>query len=168
MSAHRAEELADERLRRPAGERDRAAGPADAQQLRRGPGLVRGEHAAEHGGDRVERIVRERQRLGIAFHEPDVEALGRRALASALEQGGYVVDADGRAAEPGGRDRGVGAARGDVEHAPAGVQVGGVAELLGHQHDQPSDDGEVAARPGLLLPLLDRPEVGTGGRFQRA
>ena len=45
--------------------------------------------------------------------------------AAPLEQGRHVVDADGGAAESRGRDRGVAAAGGDVEHAPAGVQVRG-------------------------------------------
>ena len=103
--------------------------------------------------------VRERQCLGVALDELDLEALGGGALAALVEQRRHVVDADGRAAEPRGRDRRVAAAGGDVEDAPAGVQVGGVAELLGDDLDLRRDDGEVAARPGLLLPLLDRPEV---------
>ncbi len=117
------------------------------------------EHRAEDGGDGIEGRVRERQCLGVALDELDLEPLGGRPLAALLEQGRHVVDADGRAAEPGGRDRRVAAAGGDVEDAPAGVQVGGVAELLGDDLDLRRDDGEVAARPGLLLPLLDRPEV---------
>ena len=40
------------------------------------------------------------------------------------------------------------------------MQVGGVAELLGHEHDPGGHDREVAARPGLLLALLDGLEVG--------
>ena len=40
------------------------------------------------------------------------------------------------------------------------MQVGRVAELLGHEHDPGGDDGEVAARPRLLLPLLDGVEIG--------
>ena len=60
-------------------------------------------------------------------------ASARRA--AALEERGDVVDADGGAAVPRGRDRRVAAAGGDVEHAPAGLEVGRVAEVLGHEHD---------------------------------
>ena len=95
------------------------------------------------------------------------EALRGGPQAAGLEQGRHVVDADGRAAEPCSGDGGVAAAGGDVEDAPAGVQVGGVAELLGHEHDPGGHDGEVAARPGLLLALLDGAEVGLWC-FQRA
>ncbi len=122
--------------------------------------VVGREHRAEDRRDGVEGAVGERQRLGVALDELDVEALGGGAPAAALEQGRHVVDADGVAAEPRRGDRGVAAAGGDVEHAPAGVQVGGVAELLGDEHDPGGDDGEVAARPGLLLAPLDVVEVG--------
>ena len=161
----RAEQLADEAVGRPAREGDRAAGAADAQQLGRRLRVVGREHRAEDGRDGVEGGVRERQRLGVALEELDVEALGGRALAAALEEGRHVVDADRRAAVPGRGDGGVAAAGRDVEHAPAGAQVGGVAEVLGDEHDPGGDDGEVAARPGLLLALLDGAEVGSGGRF---
>ena len=80
-----------------------------------------------------------------------------------LEQRRHVVDADRGGAVPRRCDRGVAAAGGDVEHAPAGLQVGGVAEVLGDEHDAGGDDGEVAARPGRLLALLDGAEVGLGG-----
>jgi hypothetical protein len=54
----------------------------------------------------------------------------------------------------GSRDRRVAAPGCDVEHAPAGVEVGRVAELLGHEHDPRCDEGEVAARPRDLLTLF--------------
>ncbi len=94
-----------------------------------------------------------------AVEQLHVEALGRGAPAAALEQRGHVVDADGGAAEPRRCDRRVAAAGGDVEDAPAGVEVGGVAEPLGDEDDPGRHDGEVAARPGLLLALLDGAEV---------
>ena len=109
--------------------------------------------------------VRERQRLGVALEQLDLETFGGCPLAAPLEQRRHVVDADGGAAEPRGRDGGVAAAGGDVEDAPARVEVGRIAEVLGDEHDQGGDGVEVAARPGLLLTLLDRAEVGLG-RFQ--
>ena len=167
MGSDRAEEVADESVRRPAGQGDGAAGPADAEQLGRRLPVIGREHRAEDRRDGVEGGVRERQGLGVARQELHREPLCGRPHAADLEQRRHVVDADGRATEPGGGDGGVAAAGGDVEDAPAGVQVGGVAQLLGHEHDPGRHDGEVAARPGLLLALLDRLEVGLGD-FQRA
>ena len=120
------------------------------------------EHRAEHGRDGVEGAVRERQRLGVALEQLDLQALGLGAPPPALEERGDVVDADGGAAVPRRRDGGIAAAGGDVEDAPACLQVGRVAEVLGHEHDPGGDDGEVAACPGRLLPLLDRVEIGNG------
>ena len=111
--------------------------------------VIGGEHGAEDRRDGIERAVGERQRLGVAFQELDREAFGLGAAAAALEESGDVVDADRSAAVARGCDRRIAAAGGDVEDAPAGVQVGGVAEVLGHEHDPGGDDGEVAARPGL-------------------
>jgi hypothetical protein len=125
--------------------------------------VVGREHRAEDGDDRVEGVVGEGQRLGVALHELDREAFGLGAPAARLEQVRDVVDADRDAAVARRRDRGVAAAGGDVEHAPAGMEVGRVAEVLGHEHDSGGDDGEVAARPRLLLALLDGGEVGQIG-----
>jgi hypothetical protein len=89
-------------------------------------------------------------------------SLRGRAQPAALEERRHVVDADGRAAEPRRGDRRVAAAGRDVEDAPAGVQVGGVAEPLRDENDRRGDDGEVAARPRLLLALLHGREIGLG------
>ena len=104
--------------------------------------------------------VRERQVLGVALDEVDDQALGGRANAALLEQRRHVVDADGDTAVPGRGDRGVAASGCDIEHMPAGPEIGAVAELLGDEHDPGRDDREVAARPGALLTGLDRPELG--------
>ncbi len=134
-------------------------GRADAEQLGGGPVVVGREHGAEDRRYGVERAVGEGQRLGVALQKLDVEPFGGRACASALEQGGHVVHPDHGAAVARGGDRRVAAAGCDVEHAPAGAQVGRVAELLGHEHDARADRSVIAARPGLLLALLDRAEV---------
>ena len=85
--------------------------------------VVRREHRAEHRRHGVERRIRERERLGVAVRR-STQALGRGAMAAALEQGGHVVDADGDTAVPGRGDRGVAASGCDVEHMPAGPQIG--------------------------------------------
>ena len=96
------------------------------------------------------------------WETPSRPAFRLGATPAAVEESGDVVDADHLAAVPCRCDRGVAAAGGDVEHAPTRMQVGGVAEVLGHEHDSRGDDGEVAARPGCLLALLDRCQVGSG------
>src|SRR4029450_1715439 len=61
------------------------------------------------------------------------------------------------AAGPG--DRGVAPAGGNVEHAPAGLEVGRFAEGLGAEDDARGNHREVAAGPRRLLSLLDALEV---------
>jgi hypothetical protein len=121
--------------------------------------VVRREHRPEHRRDGVEGVVRERERLGVSLHELDGEAFGLGSHACALEERGHVVDADDVAAEPRGPDRRVAAAGRDVEHAPARVKVGVVDEPLRDERHPGRDHGEVAARPRLLLLLLDGREV---------
>ena len=110
-------------------------GLGDAHQLGGGLLVVRGEHRPEHRGHRVERAVGERQRLRVALEQGHVEPFGGRPLAAAVEQARDVVDADRLAAEPCGRDGRVAAAGCDVEHVPAGVEVGRVDQLLRDEHD---------------------------------
>ena len=86
--------------------------------------------------------------------ELDRQPLRGRPQAGTLEQGRHVVDPDGLDAQPRGGDGGVAAAGRDVQDAPAGVEVGRVDEPLGDDHDPRRDGVVVAARPGLLLPLL--------------
>ena len=99
--------------------------------------------------------------LGVGLDELDLEPLGRRALAAALEQGRDVVGAD-RAAPgpPRRRDRAVAAAAGDVEHPLAGDQLERLGEVLGGVVDEAGDHREVAFRPDLLLDLGYRCQVG--------
>ena len=136
-------------------EPDRPAGLRHPHELGRGARLVGGEHRPEDREGGVERLVGERDLLGVAFTEIDADPLGSGALAAALEQGGDVVDAGHDAAEPGGGDRRVAAPARDVEHGRAGAQVRGVGQALGDGDDQGGDLGEVAARPRRLLTGLD-------------
>ena len=106
------------------------------------------------------RRVRQRDVLGVALDQVDVEALGLDAAPAAVEQRRHVVDADDVAAVAGRGDGRVAAAAGDVEHAPAGLRVDGVDERVGDGLDQRRDGVEVAARPHRLLALLDLAQVG--------
>ena len=117
----------------------------------------------EHRHHGVELAVAARQGLRVAVGERDLQPLGGSALPASLEQGRHVVDADDRAAEPGGGQRRVPAAGGDVQHPPAGAQVGRVDELLGDPDDAGGHRVVVTAGPGQLLTLLDGCEVGASG-----
>ena len=104
--------------------------------------------------DDVEAAVLEGQVLGVGLDELDLEALGGRPLAAALEQGRDVVGADRVApGAPRRRDRAVAAAAGDVEHALVGDDVERLGEVLGALIDDAGDHREVALRPDLLLDL---------------
>ena len=166
MVGDRPEQLSDEPFGSPARERDRPAGTADTKELRGRAAVVRREHRPEHGEHGVERLVGERERLGVTLHELDLEPLCRGAFASSLEQGRDVVDSDDVRAETSCGDRRVAAPRRDVEDARAGAEVGHVGEALGDRDDQGGDLGVVAARPGGLLALPDgseiRPGIGDG------
>ena len=98
-----------------------------------------GEHRAEDREDDVELGVAEGQVGGVALDELDVETLGGRALAPALEQGRDEVDADGVApGPPRGRERRVAAAAGDVEDPLAGNDSERFDQLLRDHHHQPA------------------------------
>ena len=80
------QELSDEAFGRPVGERDLAAGSHDAHDFASGPLLIRREHDAEGRQRDVERVVVERQTLGVALDELDLEPLGAGALGGAVQQ----------------------------------------------------------------------------------
>ena len=139
---------------------DRPARTADADELSRRARLVRREHRTVDREDRVELPVGEGNRLGVALTQVDGDALGLGAPASAFEEVRHVVDADDLAPAAGGRESGVPAAARDVEHAPARLEVGGLADLIGHRLDHEGHGMEVAAGPHLLLAALDGGQVG--------
>ena len=118
------------------------------------------EHRAEDRDHDVELALAEGEVGGVALDELDLESLGRRALAPALEQGGDEVDADRVAPRSSRRGkRAVAAAAGDVEHPLVGHDVHRFDQLLGHHLDHPGDHREVTLRPGLLLRLPDRTQI---------
>ena len=93
----------------------------------------------------------------------DRQPLGGGPPQAALEQRRDVVDADDATAVAGRGDRRVAAASGDVEDAPAGAQVGGVAQVLGDEDDPRRDRVKVAARPDQLLAPLDLVQIRRAG-----
>src|SRR5262249_42725474 len=66
-----------------------------------------------------------------------------------------------------GRQRGIAVARRDVEDVLAGTDVNRLREELPDNLQRRADDGEVAARPGGLLTLLDCLEVDIAGCSRR-
>ena len=72
---HRAEELADEALGRPAQEADRAARAADPQELAGRTHVIGHEHHAHARQHGVERAVRVGQRLRVALLPVHVRAI---------------------------------------------------------------------------------------------
>ena len=162
MGADGLEQLADEALRRPVGERDAAARAAHAHQFGGGALLVGREHHAESGQHHVEAAVGERQCLRIGLLERDVEALGRGPFARPRQQRGNVVGCGNVGPATCGGERGIAVAGRDVEHALAGTQVDGLAQLLADDLQRRADDGVVAGRPGGVLAGLDGGEIGRG------
>ncbi len=154
------EELPDEAFGRPVGKADPAAALADANQLGRGAVLVGGEHHPEGRDDRVEALVRERQRFRVGLAELDVEPFGRGALAGALEQRRHVVGGDHVAPATGGGEGRVAVAGSDVEHLLSRAEIEGLAQFLADDLQGGADDGIIARRPRRLLAGLERLEVG--------
>src|SRR5436190_13341459 len=83
--ANRAEDMADEAIRCPIRQADRAAWLADTQQLLGCLLLIGRKHHAEDREHHVERTVGERQIFGVGFLECDRQAFGSGPLAPALE-----------------------------------------------------------------------------------
>jgi hypothetical protein len=92
--------------------------------------VVRGEHHPVDGEHGVEGGVGEGEVFGVPLDEPDVKVFGRGAEPTALKECRDVVDADGLAPPPCGRESGVAAAAGDIEHAPPGLDVRGLTLVV--------------------------------------
>jgi recombination protein RecR len=146
MRGDGAQHRPDEAVRRPARERNRAAGPGHAYELGRCPLVVGGEHRADDRCRRVKGAVRKRELLHVPEPERDLEPLGGGALEAPVEERRNVVDRRHLAAEAGGGNRHVAAAAGDVEHARAGAEIRRVGEVLRDGDDQRRDLGVVPAR----------------------
>ena len=113
--------------RRPGDQPDRAAGPADPDQLVRGGLVVRREHDADAGEHRCRT---RRRAYGSASASPTSQVeldpgLAGQPLADRQQLGGEVGGDTVRAGR-GGRDGDVAGAGGDVEHPVAGLDAGGL------------------------------------------
>jgi hypothetical protein len=163
VAAEGLEHLADEAFGRPVRQPDAAAGAAHARHLDGRLRVVGGEHHPEGRQHGIEARIGERQGFDIGDLEAHVQALGARALGTAVEQAGDVVGRGHCRAAAGRGERGVAVAGGDVEHALVGAQVGGFGERFADDLQRGADDGVVAAGPGRSLAVFQGDEVGGGG-----
>ena len=137
---------------RPRGQREPAAGLADAGKLGSGALVVLGEDRAERGGDPVEFAVPVRQLLAIALVEADHEPLGLRRAAGLRQLVGRDVDADDVRAGASRTQRHAAGAAGHVENVAPGLEL----ERLDH--------AIVDRREGLGDALVARPAPRVDGR----
>ena len=140
---HGREQLTDEPLRRPAEQPHRPTGTDDADELVGALLVMRSEHHADAGEDRVERAVGERQRLGVGLAPVDLDtALRGRATPGVEELRGEVGGDDVRASLRSG-DGDVARARCDIEDELAGVDVAGLDERGAEAPDEVVGQGRV-------------------------
>ncbi len=147
------EHAADDHLRRPCRERERAARPQHAQHLGDRDLGTRREHVAVLAEHDVELVVVERQLLGVSFVKVDRDLGDRRILARALQELGREVESRHARAEPCRRDRDDAGAAGDVEYAIAGFDARVSHELGRGRRRQQLERREV--RPSFPLVLLE-------------
>src|SRR5690606_17436078 len=160
VGADHLEHAADEAGRRPVRQGDAAARAQHPQHLAGGAVVVGREHDAERRQHDVEAGVREGQRLGVGQPELDRQSFGLRPRTTLVEQRLHVVGRGHDGVAPGGGQRGIAVAGGDVQDGLAGAHVGGFGERLADDLQRDADGGVVAARPCGLLALLDGGEVG--------
>jgi hypothetical protein len=113
--------------------------------------VVGGEHDADGRDGDVEAVVREGQLLGGGLDEVHVQPLSGRPLPCDVEQLGHVVDSGRPGTHPGGSDRGMAGAGGDVEHVLSGRDPRARHQGLVHRHGQRGDPVVVPRTPHLLL-----------------
>ena len=82
--------------------------------------------------------------LRVSLDEIDVVPLGRRPLACPVQQLGNVVEADGVAKTPRGRDCAIAGATGDVQHPLTRQHVDCAAQILADLLHRDADPREVA------------------------
>jgi hypothetical protein len=121
--------------------------------------VIRGEHHSINRHHRVECVRWKWKLLCVPFEKLDGEVLSLRPSPATLQQGGNIIDANRLAPPPSGGERRVAASRSNVQHAPTRLEVSGLTELLSLIDNSGGHDGEVAAGPGGLLPLLYSREI---------
>jgi hypothetical protein len=151
----RAEHVSCGSLGRPARDCDHSALATGARHLVGGPLVPRSEHVPERGEDAVERIVRERQLLGISLDPFDIDAFSRGLLAATVEQLRNEVEAGHASAGASGGDGRVAGTAGDVEDVHAGLDSGARDDELADVGNVRRKRRVVAGGPHRALALLE-------------
>jgi hypothetical protein len=121
--------------------------------------VIRGEHHSINRHDCVKRGVRKWKPLRVPVEKFNGEVLGYGPHPPTLQQGGNIVDTNRLAPTPGGGESRIAATCSNIQHAPTCLEVSGLTELLSLINNSGGHDGEVAAGPGGLLPLLHGREI---------
>src|SRR5947209_2425195 len=93
--------------------------------------MLRSKHHAVNGDHRIEGSIRKGKLFRVAFDKLHGEVLGLGAKPSAFQQRGDKITPDHLTAPPRRGDSSIAAPGGNVQYAPAGLQVGRLAELFG-------------------------------------
>jgi hypothetical protein len=107
------------------------------------PLLIRREHRPERGEHHIEHFVLERQRLRIGHRRCQAEPLALGACLGDLQKGLDEVAGGHASAATRGGDRGVAAARRNVEHTLTCVHVDRAAQQLADEHQPGADSRKV-------------------------
>jgi hypothetical protein len=150
--ADRLEQLANEALGCPVRQADPTAGPGHTHHFGGSAVLVGTEHCAEGRNHGVEGRTRKRQVLGVGNLELDLKPFRLGAPVCARQERLDIVGACDLAPAPGGRERSVAVAVGDIKHGLAGAQIHALRQAFTDNLQRRTDHGIVAGRPGCLLP----------------
>jgi hypothetical protein len=136
---------------RPVRHSDRAAGPANAQQLIGGALLIGREHRPEAGEHNIERAILEREVLSVALNPLDLQALGLRTLLCARQERSNEVTAGRRCAPARRSQRRVPSTTRNIQHALTGPHIDLLAQQLADDQLLDAELVKITSLPSLLL-----------------